>query len=101
MDQLKKTRIIFYDGFLDTDWYCLPESVQRELLGFLEELQDSPDEPHLRARCDVDKKGRLAYPLPDRYWLYLRIEVDRAELSLTDSREFRINVLDVRHLPLV
>jgi hypothetical protein len=90
-----RIRVTFYDGFLDDEWYCLPESVQKELVSFLKELQASPTDLQVQARCSTDKKGRLAYALPDGYWLYVRIEIEPLESYSLNIDCIRIKVLEV------
>jgi hypothetical protein len=83
MADSENTVVTFYDGFLDKEWYDLRVSVQCELVSFLRELQANPTDPKLKARCDIDHKGRLAYALPDGYWVFCELSSKRGDDTST------------------
>lgn len=97
VDTQSKTRLTFYKGFLEEEWYWLPQLVQEELASFLRDLKSNPNEPYIHSRCETDQLGRLAYGLPDGYWVFLRIktESDGHYIGLLEGESVRINVLEV------
>lgn len=95
--QLPKVR--FYKKLLEKTWKNLPDAVSEEARVFLLELQNNYCNESSLAKCEPDPRGRLAYALPDGYWLFFKITVPNQPYT-TLSHPTYIDVLDVTDVDL-